>query len=124
MDHWPVTSNVCMHSTVTRCCPPLVAGLAFVALQACSPAVEELVGSAVSEATPCNPHTHLFRFYLRTSEGTRRIDVECNEALRNGISSGKKLVLVLERRDTAFEDHQYVVRSAKIDGLTVVGSAP
>ncbi len=100
--------------------PRLFSLLVLFAMQSCAPGMEEVTGAAVSEATPCNPHTRLFRFYIRTAEGTRHLDIECNDALRSGISSNKKISLVLERQDSLFEERRYRVRSAKIEGREVV----
>lgn len=82
------------------------------------PYVEEVVGEAVSEATPCSPNQ--FRVYVAVASGTRRYDIECNEPLRRKISGNKKLTLLLERSDSLVDDRRYRVWSASIDGEPVV----
>lgn len=83
-----------------------------------SPYVEEIFAEAISDATPCSDG--IFRVHVRFEGSQNRLDIECIEQFRSKISGGRKLALLLERRDSAFEDPQCRIRSASIDGEPVV----
>ena len=89
------------------------------------PYVEEVVAETVSEATPCLPErldkNQQFRVYVSVSGATtRRLEIECSEPFRSKIAGNKTLLLILERRDSIFEDRRYRVWSAKIDANFIV----